>query len=98
MNSNNATSATPWALSRLVRRGLIAVVLALAALLLALGAPAAQGDPTKVMASENPVFVPYSTDTKTFQLTVNLEAWQPLATLEPSLGPGSKVVTEYLEA
>jgi hypothetical protein len=83
MSTNNPTSTTPWALSHRggIRRMFVVVALALVALLFPLSAPAAHADPPKVMASENPVFVPYSTDTKTIQLTWNLEAWQPLATL-----------------
>jgi hypothetical protein len=83
MNTNNATSTTPWALSHRggIRRMFVVLALALVALLFPLSAPAAQADPPEVMASENPVFVPYSTDTKTIQLTWNLEAWQPLETL-----------------
>jgi hypothetical protein len=82
MNTNNATSTTPSALRRGgVRRIFVALVLALAALLFPLSAPAAQADPPKVTASENPVFIPYSKDTKDITLTWSLEAWQPLATL-----------------
>jgi hypothetical protein len=82
MNTNNPTSTTPSALSRGgIRKMLVAVALALVALLFPLSAPAAHAAPPKVMASENPVFIPYSTDTKVIQLTWTLEDWQLAATL-----------------
>jgi hypothetical protein len=72
MNTNNATSTTPWALSRGVRRGLLALVLALAALLLALGAPVAQAAPPEVTASDNPVLIPEGETTGKTTLTWTL--------------------------
>jgi hypothetical protein len=81
MNTNNATSTTPWALSRGVRRGLLALVLALAALLLALGAPVAQAAPPEVTASDNPVLIPEGETTGKTTLTWTLTAIPQLAHL-----------------
>jgi len=83
MSTDNPTSTTPWALRHRggIRRMFVVLALALVALLFPLSAPAAQAAPPKVMASENPVFVPYSTDTKDIQLTWSLEVWQPFETL-----------------
>jgi hypothetical protein len=77
MGTTSTTSRTP---GRGVRRGLITLVLALVALLSPLSAPAAHAAPT-LTASENPVFIPYSKDTKNINLTWSLEPWQLLATL-----------------
>jgi hypothetical protein len=78
---STTTSTTSRTAGRGARHVLIVLALALVALLFPLSAPAAHAAPPEVMASENPVFVPYSTDTKTIQLTWNLEPWQPLETL-----------------
>jgi hypothetical protein len=59
---------------------LIVLALALVALLFPLSAPAAHAAVT-LTASENPVFIPYSTDTKGITLAWSLEPWQLLATL-----------------
>jgi hypothetical protein len=82
MNTNNATSTTPWALSHRggIRRMFVVLALALVALLFPLSAPAAHAAVT-LTASENPVFIPYSKDTKNINLAWSLEPWQLLATL-----------------
>ncbi len=81
MYTNKPTSTTSRTAGHGARHVLIVLALALVALLFPLSAPAAHADPPKVMASENPVFVPYSKDTKDIQLTWSLDVWHPLATL-----------------
>jgi hypothetical protein len=81
MNTNKPTSTTSRTAGHGARHVLIVVALALVALLFPLSAPAAQAAPPEVMASENPVFIPYTTDTKTIQLTWSLEPLQPVVNL-----------------
>jgi hypothetical protein len=80
MNTNNATSTTSRTAGHGARHVLIVLALALVALLFPLSAPAAHAAAT-LTASENPVFIPYSTDTKGINLTWSLEPLQLLATL-----------------
>lgn len=77
----STTSTTSRIAGHGARHVLIVLVLAIAALLLPSSAPVAQAAPPEVMASENPVFIPYTTDTKTITLTWSLEPLQPVANL-----------------
>jgi hypothetical protein len=70
MSTTSTTSRTP---GRGARHVLIVVALALVALLFPLSAPAAHAAPPEVKASENPVFIPYSQDTKGITLTWSLD-------------------------
>ena len=77
---STTTSTTSRTAGHGARHVLIVLALALVALLFPLSAPAAHAAVT-LTASENPVFIPYSTDTKGISLTWSLEPWQLLATL-----------------
>jgi hypothetical protein len=80
MNTNKPTSTTSRTAGHSARHVLIVLALALVALLFPLSAPAAHAAVT-LTASENPVFIPYSTDTQGITLAWSLEPWQLLATL-----------------
>ncbi len=79
-NMSTTASPTSRTAGHSARHVFVVLALALVALLFPFNAPAAHAAPT-LTASENPVFIPYSKDTKDIKLTWSLEPWQLLATL-----------------
>jgi len=83
MNTNNATSTAPRALSHCggIRRMFVVSALALAALLSPASVPVAQAAPPEVTASDNPVLIPEGQTTGETTLTWSLTPVPQLAHL-----------------